>query len=125
MTPLPKPLASSDPFAVAFNQLIACIKERTVRSSPTVKVRQLQTCVTLDAAAESVPGEPGDGMRWKGEYNSDLSYEEGDVVVVRGGGPGAGSYVANKAVPAGNPPSYPDLGEYWVSFRPPEVVYWT
>jgi hypothetical protein len=106
------------------NQMWDHVYSITPVSSRNVRVNRTTRGTSYVGVAQGEEAEPG-GMQWKGEYNPLETYEEQDVVVIRGGGPSSGAYVANKHVPVGNPPSYPDVGEYWVSLRGPEVTYWT
>jgi hypothetical protein len=125
MTPLPKPLNDSGPFAKVINTIIRVIEERTLRSSDTVTVKHLQNCTTLHAEPPGQQQPPGEaGVHWEGEYDPMQSYTEQSLVVVRGG-VSAGAYVANRDIPVGESPSYPDLGDGWVSLRSPEIIYWT
>lgn len=66
------------------------------------------------------------GVTFEGEYDSSRSYTAFSIVVVSGGGPTSGSYISLQAVPAGNPPNYPDAGVYWrILGRTSEVTFFS
>jgi hypothetical protein len=117
MRRLPDKIASSDPFAVAFNQLIDCIEERTPKNSNTVKVQRLGTGFAMHAAPASTPTEtPGN---FKGEWTGQ-AYSAGDEVKISNGIE-AGTYIAINDTPApppgGIPANWPYLpwaGSSWV-----------
>jgi hypothetical protein len=109
MTRLPDKINSSDPFAVAFNQLLDCEHDRTL------KVVQLQQSCVLHAQAPETPDSaPGN---FKGEW-SPRAFAAGDTAKISNGIE-AGTYVAMASIPAapdpipGNWPYYPWAGTNW------------
>lgn len=122
---LPLPLTSGTKKAVWLNAIRAFLKSLTPLPSASITFRRTPDGTIFEVKpVQAKPGSSG-GMHWEGLYDPDRSYTAQAVVAVRGGGPSAGCYVADRDVPAGNPPAYPDLGIYWVALRGPEIIYWT
>lgn len=120
---LPQPLVSGTKRAEYLNQLRAVVKSLLPVASVGARVVR-RSVGTSYVAKRPRPAQSSGGMTFRGEYNGG-PYSAQDVVVVRGGGPSAGAYVAARDVPEGNPPAYPDIGIYWVSLKGSEVIYWT
>lgn len=113
----------------ALNELARLVESSRVFTSDTVKVRRRTIGTTLEGTKKA-KAEPGEGMKFKGEYISGQAYERDDVVVVRGGST-AGTYIAYQDVPASapapqDPPVDPTQGIYWIQIAPGYTIgQWT
>lgn len=100
------------------NKLIDMVISQRPTSAPNVRWRRTAIGAAIEVQPQGGPTDPATGfMRYRGEWNPATSYDEFDVVIVRGGTTG-GTFIAVRAVSSTTPPADPPLdpqnGVDWV-----------
>jgi len=119
----PKPTLPGARFAYDRWAREASIRQRAGASNGA-RISDTTAGVFVEAPPKGVTKRGGAGVTFEGEYDVTRDYDAFTIVVVSGGGPSSGSYISLLAVPAGNPPTYPDTGVYWrILGRTSEVAF--
>lgn len=76
----PKPPSGMGPTANWLKQLLAAVRGYRILPGPNYRIRQYGNGIVLDIAAGGAAA--GGGIRWKGEYVTNLPYSKNDLVMV-------------------------------------------
>lgn len=142
ITSIPSEPAGNSKETAWFRQLLRCIRERTLKVGPGLRLSYKADGALIELVPQVVQaaGESGT-LQFRGEWSSKQGYSKGDIVIygsnnIRGPGPDppfnaqdilhdghkAGTYIALQDIPAPDPlesnppPGEPDTSGQWETF---------